>query len=409
MIDARLKRCLFGALFLALAAPSQAKLLESDVVEPELEAAWDMVFVAEGYLRGEEAEFLADARRLVRDLRRSAAAKPIRDALAINAHFVFVAGRARVAWRPDGAPGSTPVRAWVDEDGVLSTDDALAVRFAPDVDSLVVVARLAGADALDLGALGDLAEVVSHPDEVRASADLPGDGGRLRLPSHDPEAFVHELGHALFGLGDEYEDDPGAIPDDERWQIAETPNLSVDPTGARWARVVPTALEGGGYYAKGVYRPEARCRMRETRSQRFCAVCVDVIAGTPALDEPAAPRLLRPTDGAQLLPGAALEARWRAAEDPTYFAVELHRAGAGPDDEPLWDAWVEGHLRRLPVAVPARAGRYELRVTAVNALGWSSDAAAATLQRTRRRVLTAGITGALDGAGAPEDGRRERR
>ncbi len=104
--------------------------------------------------------------------------------------------------------------------------------------------------------------------------------------------FIHEFGHGFAGLGDEYYMDDVSYNDFypvdvEPWE----PNLTtlVD-FGSKWEDMlgkhtpVPTppkkkykdevgVFEGGGYAAKGVYRPMYDCLMNTFRGDEFCPVC----------------------------------------------------------------------------------------------------------------------------------------
>lgn len=106
------------------------------------------------------------------------------------------------------------------------------------------------------------------------------------------DLLIHELGHGLAGLGDEYADGEISYSDyinlkTEPWQ----PNLTtlVD-FGKKWhdlidpSTPIPTPIrpmfenstgvfEGGGYASKGVYRPAMFCRMRSANAENFCEVC----------------------------------------------------------------------------------------------------------------------------------------
>jgi hypothetical protein len=102
--------------------------------------------------------------------------------------------------------------------------------------------------------------------------------------------FVHELGHSFAGLADEYFNSEVAYNDfynlqTEPWE----PNIkTLVNFEAKWksliqpATPIPTptdgehaeklgVFEGGGYFAKGIYRPMDHCTMRD-RSP-FCPVC----------------------------------------------------------------------------------------------------------------------------------------
>ena len=108
--------------------------------------------------------------------------------------------------------------------------------------------------------------------------------------------IVHEFGHGFAGLADEYFDSSTSYNDFynlavEPWE----PNITtlVD-FGSKWETMVkkntpvptPTeemysnkigVFEGGGYVAKGVYRPEIDCLMNTFRNDSFCPVCSKAI------------------------------------------------------------------------------------------------------------------------------------
>lgn len=107
---------------------------------------------------------------------------------------------------------------------------------------------------------------------------------------------VHEFGHSFGGLTDEYYYDDDVVlasypTDVEPWE----PNItSLVDFESKWADMVPKGVkvptpvtekykkektpsvrvfEGGGYFAKGIYRPAYDCRMRTNQCPVFCPVC----------------------------------------------------------------------------------------------------------------------------------------
>lgn len=111
-----------------------------------------------------------------------------------------------------------------------------------------------------------------------------------------PIVLVHELGHGFGGLADEYYSSDVAYEEfydlsREPWE----PNITtlVDFESKWKNRIekeipVPTpdtedymnvvgVFEGGGYVAKGVYRPFIDCRMKSNEAKGFCPVCQDAI------------------------------------------------------------------------------------------------------------------------------------
>lgn len=114
--------------------------------------------------------------------------------------------------------------------------------------------------------------------------------------SHPTEAgrvFVHEFGHLLLGLADEYDGD--ASVDDfypqgvEPWELNITRDINLEkkpiwkslvanttavPTEASDENSAVVGLyEGGGYASEGIYRPWVNCMMRTLNDGGFCPVC----------------------------------------------------------------------------------------------------------------------------------------
>lgn len=110
------------------------------------------------------------------------------------------------------------------------------------------------------------------------------------------EVFVHEFGHSLAGLADEYFSSEVAYDEafyntqHEPWEPNITTLIDFD---TKWRDMlpavtpVPTPLddthkndlgvfEGGGYLSKGIYRPMDHCMMRDLKA--FCPVCSRAIS-----------------------------------------------------------------------------------------------------------------------------------
>jgi hypothetical protein len=108
--------------------------------------------------------------------------------------------------------------------------------------------------------------------------------------------FIHEFGHGFAGLGDEYYDsevayesfydlDKEPLPPnlttlvdfESKWKDMVEEDVPV-PTPRRSEYMDKVgAFEGGGYVAKGIYRPQVHCRMKSNEAASFCKVCQDVI------------------------------------------------------------------------------------------------------------------------------------
>lgn len=111
-----------------------------------------------------------------------------------------------------------------------------------------------------------------------------------------PKVFMHELGHGFAGLADEYYSSSVAYDnfyplDVEPWE----PNITTMVNfSSKWKNMiskgtpVPTPsdgkyvnvtglFEGGGYSAKGIFRPEYDCRMKSNSQKGYCNVCREAV------------------------------------------------------------------------------------------------------------------------------------
>jgi hypothetical protein len=156
----------------------------------------------------------------------------------------------------------------------------------------------------DLKAVNDYAAVVPHDNiVVLINSSRYGGGGLYNYycgttAGNDLSqlVFIHEFGHCFAGLADEYYSSSVAYDqfyplDTEPWEPNITTLVNFE---TKWKKLigkntpVPTpaeekyknvtgVFEGGGYMAKGIYRPEMECRMRTNGAKGFCAVCRDAI------------------------------------------------------------------------------------------------------------------------------------
>lgn len=139
---------------------------------------------------------------------------------------------------------------------------------------------------------------------VLANTDEYGGGGiynsytltAARHPLMRP-VVVHEFGHSFGGLADEYFYEGDVMEDSYPFDVEPwNPNITtLTDFDSKWKRLMPEGTpvptdpkdaakypvglyEGGGYSAKGVYRPADECRMRNNSYPTFCVVCTDAIA-----------------------------------------------------------------------------------------------------------------------------------
>ncbi len=103
--------------------------------------------------------------------------------------------------------------------------------------------------------------------------------------------MTHELGHSVSGLADEYYTSEVSVEDyyplniepwepnittlvnfEKKWKKLVKPNTPI-PTPVEGYREVVGVFEGGGYQAKGVFRPVVSCSMKDIEYNHFCPVC----------------------------------------------------------------------------------------------------------------------------------------
>lgn len=243
----------------------------------------DIVFLSEGYSATQEDKFKADVQRMSDYLLSVAPYKGLSD--RINLRGVFRASEESGTDLPHkGIFRNTALNSsfnTLDIDRYLLLDDnhrmhqmAAAVPF----DTIVVLVNSTtyggGAICLDY-----CVTTTDHPSS--------------------PMVFVHELGHCLAYLADEYVGNvsyndiyPEGVepvepnitrqlePDKIKWKTFLSKDVTLPTKSSRETRAQRTvgAFEGGGYLSKGMYRPQAGCWMGSANPQEgFCVVCDDAI------------------------------------------------------------------------------------------------------------------------------------
>jgi hypothetical protein len=156
----------------------------------------------------------------------------------------------------------------------------------------------------DIKAVNDFAAAVPHDNIiVLINSAKYGGGGVYNYYSGSttdnplsPKVFIHEFGHGFAGLADEYYSSTvaydGFYPlNVEPWEPNITTMVNFE---SKWKKIitrdtpVPTPpeekysnvvglFEGGGYSAKGIFRPELDCRMKSNGQKGYCSVCRNAI------------------------------------------------------------------------------------------------------------------------------------
>jgi len=156
----------------------------------------------------------------------------------------------------------------------------------------------------DIKSVNDYAALVPHDNIiVLINSTLYGGGGVYNYYSGtttghplSPKVFIHEFGHGFAGLADEYYSSEVAYEEfyplnvepwepnittlvnfDSKWKKMIKPGVPAPtPAEEKYASVIGL-FEGGGYSAKGIYRPEMDCRMKSNGPKGYCSVCQDAV------------------------------------------------------------------------------------------------------------------------------------
>ena len=247
----------------------------------------DLVFLAEGYTANQKDKFVADATRMTNHLFTVEPYKENRRRFNVNG--IFRASDESGADEPHlGIYRNTALNAsfnTLEIDRYLLVEDnhrmhQMASRVPYDNIVVLVNTSTYGGGSICL-------------DYCVCSASSP----------HNEMVFVHELGHGMSYLADEY---IGNVSYNDMYpENVEPvePNITrqLDPALIKWKSLlsknvpIPTieeivdttdptigaivgAFEGGGYLSKGIYRPQKNCLMGSANpNERFCAVCQNAI------------------------------------------------------------------------------------------------------------------------------------
>jgi hypothetical protein len=374
---------------------------------------FNLVILAEGYRQGELGVFTGEADKFVRALFNT----PPYDqhSCAINVYRVDVASTDSGADDPVacGGTGATPATYFdasfcgggVPRALVCNTALALSVAGAqvPEFHSVQVLVN-----SSKYGGTGGTVGVSS-------TATQSGSGAAVEWP----EILIHEMGHSIFNLADEYEYYQGcdvSEPAQNKWTFGEPakPNITASKTATgKWADLINTptlptttnpncgqcdpqaspgsnligTFEGAGYYHCGLYRPQFECKMRKL-GVPFCAACSRIISD-----------FLTPFDPALCLTRDMLDsARW-AAVATILFGVIQDGGGVvivggkpipidpwGPLRQSLWGVLANPHAAP-PAMRDAAVGIAVAQLTSL----LSSDASRARLGREANEVLDQAI------------------
>ena len=236
----------------------------------------DIAFLSEGYTKGEMGKFRADVKRMADILFEEAPFDKYRERINIWA-----------VEAPSQESGTD-----VPGEGIYVNTALNSSYYTFDVDRYLTTQ--------DIRSVNDYAAAAPH-DQILVLINSPryGGGGVYNYYSavtsdhkFTPQVFTHEFGHGFAGLADEYYSSEVAYEEfyplavepwepnittmvnfESKWKDLIAKSVPVPTPNTKKYTGVTGLFEGGGYSAKGIFRPSFDCRMKSNEAESFCEVC----------------------------------------------------------------------------------------------------------------------------------------
>lgn len=236
----------------------------------------DIAFLSEGYTKGEMGKFRADVKRMADILFEEAPFDKYRERINIWA-----------VEAPSQESGTD-----VPGEGIYVNTALNSSYYTFDVDRYLTTQ--------DIRSVNDYAAAAPH-DQIVVLINSPryGGGGVYNYYSavtsdhkFTPQVFTHEFGHGFAGLADEYYSSEVAYEEfyplavepwepnittmvnfESKWKDLIAKSVPVPTPNTKKYTGVTGLFEGGGYSAKGIFRPSFDCRMKSNEAESFCEVC----------------------------------------------------------------------------------------------------------------------------------------
>jgi hypothetical protein len=235
-----------------------------------------IAFVSEAYTEDKLSEFRSDAQTLIDDMKKNPGMIVGRRPDLFTFDLISVASKTTQLKNTDRSDTAFA--------GCLSFATTGAVGSYLEADRSAAASVVAAAVG-DVDAVVVLMNTQDGAESASLAQDAAPGAPPVVLANWPPESELayapgstldHELGHALVGLEDEYIMISEPYPSTSLAHSGDLfflfPNVTDDPTGAKWSQLVTGAVPGGALYASGIFHPTTECRMNVALSE-FCAVC----------------------------------------------------------------------------------------------------------------------------------------
>jgi hypothetical protein len=279
--------CLRLALAAALAPALAAQTVITVLSSGSTATRYDMVILGDGYQASEQTRFDQDVNTFLAALFQTQPYQTF--STFFNVHTVFRASVDSGADHPDATP---PIWRNTVYNASYNTGGTARCLYIGNTSQALADAALAPANE------GRVLVLVND-------SRYGGCAGTFAVSyngSSMDQVQIHELGHSLGRLADEYDYPYNTYTGSEPTEV----NITTSPVGQKWSHWIGTngisAYEGAGYYLHGLWRPRVDCLMRSL-GQALCNVCQEGIAKVTSSICNAITQITPPTANLTLLRG----------------------------------------------------------------------------------------------------------
>ncbi|MFO1076994.1 MAG: M64 family metallopeptidase [Planctomycetota bacterium] len=222
---------------------------------------YDMVVLGDGYQAQQQGQFNQDVQAFLTSLFQTQPYQTF--ATYYNVHTVFRASVDSGADHPDATP---PIYRNTVYDASYNTGGVGRCLYINNTSQALADAALAPANE------GRIIVLVndSRYGGCAGTFSVSYNGGSMA------QVQIHEIGHSLGQLADEYDYPNTTYTGGEPSQV----NITTSPIGQKWSHwwnvAGVSAFQGAGYYLYGLYRPRNNCLMR-TLGIPLCEICQENI------------------------------------------------------------------------------------------------------------------------------------